>query len=234
MPHFDAVAFQAPSGDVALVAMNTGDKDVEFTLVDKQSKTGVRSIDRLSFRHTRPHPHASILSASPLTRHLCQPHPSHITCHPHPTLTTSHPHPSLTTSCPHPSTSPLVLTLTPHPHPGAITRPPTTRHPHLPLEPCRQACRSCGCEHQAHSGRTPPPRRQSSLHHQLARDQLVSGTSSLASPPLASPRLASSLGVGTHCGALRRARVVASPAVGSRVRVRVKGEGEGCRMKGEG
>jgi len=44
MPHFDAVAFQAPSGDVALVAMNTGDKDVEFTLVDKQSKTGVRAI----------------------------------------------------------------------------------------------------------------------------------------------------------------------------------------------
>lgn len=44
MPHFDAVAFQAPDGDVALVAMNTGDHAVEFTLVDKVTESGIRSL----------------------------------------------------------------------------------------------------------------------------------------------------------------------------------------------
>ena len=41
MPRFDAVAFQTPAGETALVAMNIGDEPIEFSLVDKAAKAGV-------------------------------------------------------------------------------------------------------------------------------------------------------------------------------------------------
>ena len=44
LPHFDAVAFEQPSGDVTVIVMNIGDRDIEFSLVDKQEQAGVRHL----------------------------------------------------------------------------------------------------------------------------------------------------------------------------------------------
>ena len=44
MPHFDAVAFQDKEGGVAVVVMNVGDHPIDFTLVDKVAKHGVRDL----------------------------------------------------------------------------------------------------------------------------------------------------------------------------------------------
>ena len=41
---FDAVAFQAPDGSISLVALNTGEKPIEFALHDAQAGIGVPSI----------------------------------------------------------------------------------------------------------------------------------------------------------------------------------------------
>ena len=44
MPHFDAVAFQDKEGGVAVVVMNVCDNPIDFTLVDKVAKHGVRDL----------------------------------------------------------------------------------------------------------------------------------------------------------------------------------------------
>ena len=44
LPHFDAVAFETPEGSISLVALNIGDNAIDFTLVDKASKNGLRQI----------------------------------------------------------------------------------------------------------------------------------------------------------------------------------------------
>ena len=44
VPHFDAVAFQTPDGHNTLIAINVGDVPVEFNLVDKQARAGVRRL----------------------------------------------------------------------------------------------------------------------------------------------------------------------------------------------
>jgi hypothetical protein len=44
LPHFDAVAFELPDKSVSLVLMNIGDQPVEFSLVDKASRMGVRRL----------------------------------------------------------------------------------------------------------------------------------------------------------------------------------------------
>ena len=41
VPHFNAVAFEQPSGEVSLITMNLGDSDVNFTIVDQNAQTGV-------------------------------------------------------------------------------------------------------------------------------------------------------------------------------------------------
>ncbi len=41
VPHFDAVAFLTPSGDISLVAMNIGDTEVAFDLIDVTAEAGL-------------------------------------------------------------------------------------------------------------------------------------------------------------------------------------------------
>jgi len=44
LPHFDAVAFEQPSGKISLVAMNMGEKPISFSIVDAESSTGVHDV----------------------------------------------------------------------------------------------------------------------------------------------------------------------------------------------
>jgi glucosylceramidase len=44
VPHFGAVAFEQPDKTIALVTMNIGDSPIQFTLVDKQARSGVKHL----------------------------------------------------------------------------------------------------------------------------------------------------------------------------------------------
>lgn len=41
LPHFDAVAFEQPDGQISLIAMNMGDVTVDFSIVDSASSAGL-------------------------------------------------------------------------------------------------------------------------------------------------------------------------------------------------
>ena len=44
VPHFDAVAFEQPDKSISLVMINIGDSAIQFTLVDKDSKAGIKHL----------------------------------------------------------------------------------------------------------------------------------------------------------------------------------------------
>ena len=55
LPHFDAVGFHNPDGTVAVVAMNTNDKPVEFTLRDEPQQVALRLVESCQVPHYSEH-----------------------------------------------------------------------------------------------------------------------------------------------------------------------------------
>mmetsp|Transcript_20692 Transcript_20692/g.45414 ORF Transcript_20692/g.45414 Transcript_20692/m.45414 type:complete len:714 (-) Transcript_20692:200-2341(-) len=43
-PHFDAVAFETPKGEISMVVLNIGDNAVDFTIYDNSSQTGSKDV----------------------------------------------------------------------------------------------------------------------------------------------------------------------------------------------
>ena len=65
LPKFDAVAFSQPDGTVSLVAMNTNDYDVSFTIYDEATTTGVpHSVPPHAIHTYRWHPKEAAAEAA--------------------------------------------------------------------------------------------------------------------------------------------------------------------------